>query len=341
MPRATIPDIAKAAKVSPATVDRVLNERGGVRPVLRQRVLTAAQALGYLPSTEQTVLPSRPVQLEFFLPRRLQAFLAEVADLIEAFCATLPLVSAAKIHDLPDLRPESLAEALGDLSLETKGVGLVPVDHALCRQAIRDLVGSDVAVVTIASDLSSTQRTAHVGVDDRMAGRTAAHVMGRFCKAPSGTIALFVGQRAFQGQRDRELGFRSVMEQDFPQFSVLPSIDVRSSNVVSREEARRLLEGKEDIVGLYAMGGGRRGLIEALRLEPPIRRPITILHDLSADTRRALAEGVIDLIIDQNAGLVAEQAVVRLLGAIATGSQFLPVHYIAPRLIFRENIPPD
>ncbi len=71
MPRATIPDIARAAQVSAATVDRVLNERGGVKPALRQRVLSAAQALGYLPSKEQTVLPARPVRLEFFLPRRL------------------------------------------------------------------------------------------------------------------------------------------------------------------------------------------------------------------------------------------------------------------------------
>lgn len=339
MPRATIPDIARAAQVSAATVDRVLNERGGVKPALRQRVLSAAQALGYLPSKEQTVLPARPVRLEFFLPRRLQTFLAEVADLIETFCTTLPLVSSVQVHDLPDLRPETLVEALGALSLDTRGVGLVTVDHPLTRQAIRDLVGSDVAVVTIASDLTSTQRTAHVGVDDRIAGRTAAHIMGRFCMAKSGAIALFVGQRTFQGQRERELGFRAVMERDFPRLSVLPSIDTKSSNVVSYDEARRLFEVHPGIEGIYAMGGGRRGLIEALRQVPPERRPIAILHDLSSDTRRALAEGVIDLIIDQNARLVAEQAVIRLLGAIATGSQFLPVHYIEPRLIFRENLP--
>ncbi len=341
MPRATIPDIAKAAHVSAATVDRVLNDRGGVKPALRQRVLAAAQALGYLPSKEQTVLPARPVQLEFFLPRRVQTFLSEVADLIEAFCATLPLVSSARIHDLPDLRPETLAEALGDLSLDTQGVGLVPVDHPLLRQAIRDLAGSDVAVVTIASDLPSTQRAAHVGVDNRIAGRTAAHIVGRFCTSSAGYVALFVGQRTFQGQREREDGFRAVMEQEFPRLEVLPAIDVRSNNTVSKEEALRILRGAHDIVGIYSMGGGRRGLIEALRLQPPGRRPIAVLHDLSDDTRRALAEGVIDLIIDQNARLVAEQAVIRLLGAIATGNQFLPVHYIEPRLIFRENIPPD
>jgi LacI family transcriptional regulator len=44
---ATIQDVARQAKVSPATVSRVLNGKGTVDPALRQRVLAAVDALGY------------------------------------------------------------------------------------------------------------------------------------------------------------------------------------------------------------------------------------------------------------------------------------------------------
>lgn len=47
----TIYDIAKEAKVSPATVSRVLSDSGyGVRPLLRKRVEEAADLLGYMPN---------------------------------------------------------------------------------------------------------------------------------------------------------------------------------------------------------------------------------------------------------------------------------------------------
>ena len=50
--RARVVDIARAAQVSTATVDRVLNRRPGVRDATVQRVLKAAGDLDYLPGPE-------------------------------------------------------------------------------------------------------------------------------------------------------------------------------------------------------------------------------------------------------------------------------------------------
>jgi len=44
--KVTARDVAKAAGVSPATVDRVLNTRGGVRPDKEAAVIEAARRLG-------------------------------------------------------------------------------------------------------------------------------------------------------------------------------------------------------------------------------------------------------------------------------------------------------
>jgi LacI family transcriptional regulator len=295
--------------------------------------------LQYLPDEGGTVLPTRPARLEFFIPRTRQGFLKDVAERIVSFSAKLPLVDSCAVHDVSDLTPQTFAAALSRVDLATRGVGVVAVDHPLTRQAVRDLVEAGVKVVTLASDLLETPRSAYVGLDDRVAGRTAAHVMGSFARGRTGTVAMFVSQRAFLGQRERELGFVTLIGQEFPKLRVLPAIDLMGDSDQGEAVTRDLLASDPDLLGIYSMGGARTGIARALSGVERARRPFVIVHDLSDVTIRALASDQIDLVIDQNARLVAEQAVIRLLGAVAATNIYLPEHFIEPRLIFRENIP--
>jgi LacI family transcriptional regulator len=55
-PHVTLEDVARAATVSLATASRVLNGTANVRPDLRERVLTAADALAYTPNAHAQAL---------------------------------------------------------------------------------------------------------------------------------------------------------------------------------------------------------------------------------------------------------------------------------------------
>lgn len=55
----TIEDVARRAGVSTATVSRVVNQPGGVRPALRARVEAAVRQLGYVPHAGARTLKSR------------------------------------------------------------------------------------------------------------------------------------------------------------------------------------------------------------------------------------------------------------------------------------------
>ena len=67
--RARVVDIARAAGVSTATVDRVLNKRPGVRDATVQRVLKAAGELDYLPEQAlYAALAPQPLRLSVLLP---------------------------------------------------------------------------------------------------------------------------------------------------------------------------------------------------------------------------------------------------------------------------------
>lgn len=336
--KATIRDVAQRAGVSTATVDRVLNGRPGVSAANRQRVIMAAKALGYMPTDDRITLPSRPAHLEFFIPLGRSEFMHNLADSIRTFAANLPLVASCEIHALDDLSPAALVRAIEKTALHTSGVGLIAVDHPVTRNAIRELTEAGLRVITIASDVRSTPRSDYVGVDNRVAGRTAGLVMGKMAGHRSGSLALFVGSRAYHGHEERENGFRAVIAEQFPGLELLPVLETAEDSSTSYAVASHLLRGRPELVGIYCVGAGRTGIARAVsELERP--RPFVIVHDLTNVTRKYLAEDVIDVVVDQNARLTAEQAVIRLLGSIASTAPFLTLKYIEPRIIFRENIP--
>ncbi|MBK6468214.1 MAG: LacI family DNA-binding transcriptional regulator [Rhodobacter sp.] len=338
MGKTTITDIARRAGVSTATVDRALNSRAGVSAANRQRVLQAAQALGYLPFEGMVPLPSRPAHLEFFIPFLNAGFMGEMAASIRSFAAGLPLVASCSIRQIDGFGPEALLPALEGLSLRTSGVGLVTVDHPKTRLAIRRLCEAGVRVITIASDVLATPRSAYVGVDNVVAGRTAALLMGRLAGAVQGSVGLFLGSRAYHGHQGREQGFRALLEHDFPHLTLLPAVETGEDNARSHTAAEALLRSTPDLVGLYCIGAGRTGIVQALQ-EARGTRPFVIMHDLTNSTRTWLAEDLIDVVIDQNARLVGEQAVIRLLGAIASSAPLLALKDIEPRILLRENVP--
>lgn len=338
MGKTTITDIARRANVSTATVDRALNGRPGASPSNRQRVFQAARDLGYLSLEGMVPLPSRPAHLEFFIPLMGNAFMREMVDAITAFAASLPLVASCNITPLNSIGPDALLQALEKVSLKTDGVGLVTIDHPKTRHAIRRLCETGIRVVTIASDVLSTPRSVYVGVDNVVAGRTAALIMGLMSGSKPGEIGLFLGSRAFNGHQEREFGFRALLEEQFPALTILPAIETGEDSERSRPAMTGLLKSHPNLTGVYCVGAGRTGIAQAMQ-EATGKRPFTILHDLTENSRSWLVEDVVDVIIDQNARLIGEQAVVRLLGSIATTTPLLTLKNIEPRIILRENMP--
>lgn len=342
MARPTIPDLARAAGLSTATVDRVLNGRDGVSAANRHRVLAAARDLGYLPREGLLALPARPAHLEFFLPSLAPGFMRSLAASIRGFAASLPLVASCRVAEVGGLAPEALARAVEGIGPRTSGVGVVATDAPGTRALVARLAEAGVRVVTIASDLPGSRRAAYVGVDNRAAGRTAGALVGLLAGPAPGAVGLFPGSRAYHGHREREAGFRAVLHERFPHLAVLPGEETGEDGGRSRAALGRLLRDRDDVAAVYALGAGRSGIAEALREVAPERRPRAVLHDLTPSTRAWLAEGLIDVIIDQNARLLGEQAVLRLLGSIATAAPFLSLRDIEPRILLRENVPaPD
>ena len=337
--KATVADIARSCGLSTATVDRVLNNRAGASAANRQRVMEAAKQLGSLPVVDQVTLPSRPAHLEFFLPIGANGFMVDLAGHIEDYAARLPLVASCRIHNLAGISPAALQAAVENLSLKANGVGVIAVDHPRTRNILRDVVEAGIRLVTLVSDVPAAPRSAYVGIDNRVAGRTAALLMGRFLNGHKGHLAMVVGSRSYRGHEEREMGFRSVLSEEFPNLTVTSAVEINDEPEGSYAATMQALHNEPDLLGIYCVGAGRSGVARALLEARPKKKPVFICHDLTKETRGYLVDDLADVVIDQNARLIAEQSVIRLLGSIASSAPYLTKKFIEPRLIFKENVP--
>src|SRR5688572_26349593 len=131
--RARARDIARAAGVSPATVDRVLNRRANVRAATAQRVIEAAAALAYLPRQAlYEALRPKPMRLAFILPGGTNRYLRILGDHISSENPALaPYNATCRCHFVEGFNPEALARALRHHGQRADGVAFMALEHPL------------------------------------------------------------------------------------------------------------------------------------------------------------------------------------------------------------------
>lgn len=339
--RATLIDVAREAGVSPATVDRVLNNRSGVRSRTRQIVMETAQRLGYIGeedgvSPANTSRASETLSLHFALPAGTNPFMKTLRSELEAQAKTRDGLSV-HVEAIEGFDPDALARTLHGLHGRTQGVGVIALDHPTVREAIRSLSASGVKVVTIASDILHVPRVAYVGIDNRAAGRLAGYLVKRFVRAENAKVALFAGSLAYRGHEEREMGFRHILNEEASNLHIVEMREMLDDREKAYAEACALLDRHPDLAAIYNVGAGNTGIAKALKERARASDVIFVAHDVTAGTRELLLDGTLDAVIDQNPRVEAREALNILTHAISG----TPYEGHLPRLqvIFKENIP--
>jgi LacI family transcriptional regulator len=337
--RSTLTDVAREAGVSPATVDRVLNKRPGVRDRTREIVIDTAQRLGYISHGPDPSAPiaAATIRLDFLLPMGTNAFIQMLHHQLEAQGSARHNLDV-RVATIEGFNPDTLARSLLELGGQSQGVGVIALDHPTVREAIRALAAAGVKVVTLASDILHVPRVAYIGIDNRAAGRLAGYILGRFLgTSERKKVALFAGSLSYRGHEEREMGFRHILFEEFPNLEVVELREMRDDKERAFAEATTLLERHVDLAGVYNIGAGNEGIARALRNRGEATRVVFVGHELTTDNRACLLDGTLDAVIDQNPRVEAREA----LNVLSRSVRGLPYDYHAPRLqiIFKENIP--
>lgn len=298
--RPTIQDLADAAGVSVATVDRVLNGRLKVREETARKVSEAAQRIGYhgVNLIEQRLRADLPeLRMGFVLQKERHAFYqtlaAEITHAAEQLARTR---GRARVTFAQSQSPAETAKLMLQMADKADAVGAVAVNHSRVTEAVIALQDKGIPTYAMFNDFAQGERTGYVGMNNMKVGRIAAWMLGTAAPRP-GKIAVFVGGPRWHGHALRETGFRSHFREARPEFHLMETLVNMETRKLTYDATRTLLKENSDLVGLYLAGGGMEGAIQAIR---ELRKPgevAMVVNELTPESRSALSDGFLTMVI--------------------------------------------
>lgn len=317
--RPTIADLAARAGLSVSTVDRVLNGRSPVRREKAERILSAAQEIGFHATglIRQRMGPQRvPVRLGFLLQQPHRDFFRRVGKtLAEETRSHGGVEGTPRVEFLDDLEPAHVAAELLKLGRTVDAVALISGGHPHLTKAIDTLQDEGIPVFGVITELVASRPVGFAGLDNLKVGRTAAWAMAHMIPRP-GKVGIIMGSHRYSCQMMNEMGFRSFFRENAPEFRILePGISFEDAGVAA-EVFRAMIVRDPDMVGLYVAGGGVTGVIDVLRELAPDRGPVVVCHELTTNTRAALLDGTVRMVISHPLLTLARSLVDSMVQAV-------------------------
>lgn len=292
--RFPIKEIARQSGLSLATIDRALNNRPHVSPQTQARVAAAIREL----EGQEAQIAARGQNL----------FVDILVEAPDRFSAA---IRAATETTLPDLRfavfrprfhfaerldvDETCAHLARFARRGSQGVLLKARNEAAVQDAVADLAARRIPVITLFTDVPAPGRLAHIGLDDAVAGRTAAWLMSRMLPATPSFVMATQGRRSFAGESARNAAFCDSLAALRPEVRVTRIIGGGGLPLeTARQIEAALPPGR--LGGVYSMGGGNAAMLEVLRGRG--RAPsVFIAHDLDRENAALLAKRQIDVVL--------------------------------------------
>ncbi|MFF4584918.1 LacI family DNA-binding transcriptional regulator [Streptomyces sp. NPDC001388] len=318
-------EIARQAGLSEATVDRVLNGRGGVRESTAQEVRRAIADLHRQRTQVRLVGRTFMVDIVMQAPER---FSTAVRAALEAELPSLhPAVLRSRFH-FRETGPvgEQVATLDRIARRGSQGVILKAPDVPEITAAVGRLVAAGIPVVTLVTDLPASARLAYVGIDNRAAGATAAYLMGQWLGDRPGNILTSLSSGFFRNEEEREMGFRGVMRARHPERTLVEITEGQGLDATQYDLVRAALARDPAIRAVYSIGGGNFATLKAFA---DARREcaVFVAHDLDHDNTRLLRDHRLSAVLHHDLRQDMREAchiVMRAHGALPAAGPALP-----------------
>ena len=293
--RFLIKEIALQAALGVATVDRVLNGRANVREHTRKRV---EQAIKELEKQELNLANTGRKLIVDVVVEAPTRFSDEIKDALEAELAFMhPAVVRPRFLLRETMTTPEVVDALRSIARRgSHGVFLKARDVPEIAEVIGELQRHGIPVVTVFTDIPLSGRIAYAGLDNRVAGATAAYRVGLLLGPQPANVLITMSDEQFRGEEEREISFRRALRKRHPQLKLIDASGGHGLDLPTEERVRSVLNDNTAIAAVYSMGGGNVSILRALEAQQ--QAPVCFIgHDLDRDNVQLLRAGRIQAIL--------------------------------------------
>jgi LacI family transcriptional regulator len=333
----TLSEVARLAKTSSATVDRVLNNRCGVSKKLENRVLNAAKLLMLDRNLERITKPL--LRFSVLMNRPDKDIYARAQKAILDHQKKHPSKQfVCNFHFFSSQDPQDIVARIQTVEHGFDGAIIVAYDHPLVKDALR-VLGRKIPVVTLLSDIPYSNRIHFAGSGNRIAGKLAGDMMGRLVKKEVGNILIISRLQHYTAHGDREVGFRQVISHRYPQLSGNRVVECNHGDERGLEVIQAALKGHAPLAGLYNISSWNISLIPLMKERGLLDNTVIISHGVNRRSRELLQHNGIDMIVEYCPESYAALAIDALLNHYGRCHSFSANHHHRLEIFTTEYLP--
>ena len=335
----TIQKIAELSGVSRGTVDRVLHGRPNVNPMIREKVVRAAEKLGYQPPVPPKSADCRqaailiPQWTDGYFNRQIVSGIRKALRYIAdpAFVLTEQPLRTMTMQELLRAMDEQSRSGVDGLIIRAENTPEV-------RAAIEQAVQQGVTVITYDADVPDSGRLCHAGQDLVRAGAIAAGVMARLIRPPE-HVLIVTGNLRMEAHKGRVDGFcRRLLELGFSE-DAYRVIETNEMPELTGELVAQALQADSRLHAVYMACQPLSGCIAGIRKARRTTRPHIVCNDLTPTAKRYLREGTVDFVIGQSFSQESFHAVLAMYQMLLRGVKpKRELYYTDLRLITQEML---
>ena len=335
----TIQKIAELSGVSRGTVDRVLHGRPNVNPMIREKVVRAAEKLGYQPPVPPKSADCRqaailiPQWTDGYFNRQIVSGIRKALRYIAdpAFVLTEQPLRTMTMQELLRAIEEQIRSGVDGLIIRAENTPEV-------RAAIEQAVQQGVTVITYDADVPDSGRLCHAGQDLVRAGAIAAGVMARLIRPPE-HVLIVTGNLRMEAHKGRVDGFcRRLLELGFYE-DAYRVIETNEMPELTGELVAQALQADSRLHAVYMACQPLSGCIASIRKARRTTRPHIVCNDLTPTAKRYLREGTVDFVIGQSFSQESFHAVLAMYQMLLRGVKpKRELYYTDLRLITQEML---
>lgn len=336
--KVTIYDIAAKTGFSAVTVHRALGGKGRISAQTKNRILKAAQELGYKANPAAQGLRRAPIKLGAVLFCPVEEYVDAIVDGIAAAGEALEKYNVSTdIHKLPYTDTKTCLAAACDRidALVADGCRGILLFISAWVDELADLAAcvarhtaNGIQFATVANDIPLADKVFHVGVNAFMAGRMAAELLSFSCRNKA--VALLVASTDSPVNREYIDGFESYANGVFARVSIHEHFDDKTK---IEPITRQMLTDDPDLCGVYMTTASSA---KACRFVGD--RDLTIITtDLLSETPALLQNGVANATVFQNPYKQGKTALRTLYDSLTKGN-VPPISRITPHILLSSNL---